>query len=71
MDVFDEDAAAKSAERAQQLEEVADLEQEIARTRQKAQAMTNQLLKTRELRKLAGLEEDLKAKKVIFGLEDE
>jgi transcription initiation factor TFIID subunit 7 len=71
MDVFDEDAAAKSAERAQQLEEVADLEQEIARTRQKAQAMTNQLLKTRELRKLAGLEEDLKAKKVIFGLEEE
>ncbi|KAF1826086.1 uncharacterized protein K489DRAFT_312171 [Dissoconium aciculare CBS 342.82] len=71
LDVFDEDAAAKSAERAQQLEEVADLEQEIARTRQKAQAMTNQLLKTRELRKLAGLEEDLKAKKVIFGLEDE
>jgi transcription initiation factor TFIID subunit 7 len=71
IDVFDEDAAAKSAERAQQLEEVADLEQEIARTRQKAQAMTNQLLKTRELRKLAGLEEDLKAKKVIFGLEEE
>ena len=71
MDVFDADAAAKSAERAQQLEEVADLEQEVERTRQKAASITNQLLKQRELRKLVGLEEDLKAKKVMFGLEEE
>ena len=70
-DVVDEDAAAKAAERAQQLEEVADLEREVERARQKAQAMTNQLLRQREMQKLAALEEDLRVKKGVFGLDAE
>ncbi|KAF2173223.1 hypothetical protein M409DRAFT_49698 [Zasmidium cellare ATCC 36951] len=69
-DVVDEDAAAKAAERAQQLEEVADLEREVERARQKVQAMTNQLLRQREMQKLASLEEDLRVKKQVFGLVD-
>ncbi|KAK4507207.1 hypothetical protein PRZ48_000942 [Zasmidium cellare] len=69
-DVVDEDAAAKAAERAQQLEEVADLEREVDRARQKVQAMTNQLLRQREMQKLASLEEDLRVKKQVFGLVD-
>lgn len=70
-DVVDEDALAKAAERAQQLEEVADLEREVVRARQKAKAMTNQLLRAREMSKLAALEEDLRVKKGVFGLDAE
>lgn len=69
-DVVDEDAAAKAAERAQQLEEVADLEREVERARQKVQAMTNQLLRQREAKKLDELMEDLRMKKQVFGLID-
>ncbi|KAI7475457.1 hypothetical protein KC351_g10067 [Hortaea werneckii] len=70
-DVVDEDAAAKAAERQQQLEEVADLEREIAAARAKTANMTNQLLKRRELDKLGKLEEDLKMKRSAFGLDAE
>lgn len=71
LDVMDEDAAAKAAERAQQMEEVADLEREIERARQKVTAMTNQLLRQRETTKLHALEEDLRVKKSIMGLDQE
>jgi len=70
-DVVDEDALAKAAERAQQLEEVADLEREVVRARHKVKAMTNQLLRAREMQKLAALEEDLRVKKGVFGLDAE
>ncbi|KAK5742448.1 hypothetical protein LTR17_003250 [Elasticomyces elasticus] len=69
-DVVDEDAAERAAERVQQLEEVADLEREIAGVRAKAGNMANQLLKKRELDKLGKLEGDLKMKRVAFGLDD-
>ncbi|EMC93282.1 hypothetical protein BAUCODRAFT_141786 [Baudoinia panamericana UAMH 10762] len=68
MDVVDEDAAAKTVERNQQLEEVADLEREVQAVRIKASGMANQLLKKRELEKLARLEGDLRMKRVAFGL---
>lgn len=70
-DAFDEDAVARAAELAQQREEVQDLEREVERARQKVQAMTNQLLRQREMQKLAALEEDLKLKKSAFGLDQE
>lgn len=70
-DAYDEDARMRAAERAQQMEEVADLEREIEKSRQKAANMTNQLLKQRELKKYEALQEDLKAKKGVFGLEEE
>ncbi|EGP91569.1 uncharacterized protein MYCGRDRAFT_33410 [Zymoseptoria tritici IPO323] len=70
MDAVDEDALAKAAEKAQQMEEVADLEREVERARQKVKAMTNQLLRQREVQKLAALEEDLRVKKGVFGLDD-
>ncbi|KAK1076373.1 hypothetical protein LTR33_009000, partial [Friedmanniomyces endolithicus] len=65
------DAAEKAAVRAQQLEEVADLEREIVAVKAKANAMANQLLKKRELDKLGKLEGDLKMKLSAFGLEGE
>ena len=68
-DVVDEDAAERAAVKAQQLEEVADLEREIEAVRQKANSFPNQLLKKRELDKLGKLEGDLKMKRVAFGLE--
>jgi len=68
-EVVDEDAAEKAAVRAQQLEEVADLEREIVAVKAKANAMANQLLKKRELDKLGKLEGDLKMKLSAFGLE--
>ncbi|KYG40443.1 hypothetical protein M433DRAFT_160420 [Acidomyces richmondensis BFW] len=71
LDVLDEDAAAQAAEKAQQLEEVADLEREIAAARAKTNTMSNQLLKKRELEKLSKLEEDLRMKRRAFGLETE
>ncbi|KAK5131892.1 hypothetical protein LTR08_000480 [Meristemomyces frigidus] len=71
VDIVDEDAVAKAAERAQQLEEVADLEREIAAANVKVTSMTNQILKKREREKLAKLEEDLKMKRSAFGLEVE
>ncbi|KAK4560848.1 hypothetical protein LTR86_005428 [Recurvomyces mirabilis] len=70
-DVVDEDAAEKAAERAQQLEEVADLEREIAAVRTKANGMGNMLLRRREMERLGKLEEDLKMKRSAFGLADE
>lgn len=70
-DVVDEDAAAKAAERAQQLEEVGDLEREVDRARQKVASMTNQLLAQREKKKLAALEEELAVKKQVLGLDME
>ncbi|KAK1073305.1 hypothetical protein LTR74_002014 [Friedmanniomyces endolithicus] len=70
-EVVDEDAAEKAAVRAQQLEEVADLEREIVAVKAKANAMANQLLKKRELDKLGKLEGDLKMKLSAFGLEGE
>ncbi|KAI5369128.1 putative TAFII55 protein region [Septoria linicola] len=70
-DVVDEDAAAKAAERAQQLEEVADLEREVERARQKVASMTNQLLAQREKKKLAALEEELAVKKQVFDIDNE
>ncbi|KAK5706606.1 hypothetical protein LTR97_001596 [Elasticomyces elasticus] len=69
-EAVDEDAAERAAEREQQLEEVADLEREIAGVRAKAGNMANQLLKKRELDKLGKLEGDLKMKRVAFGLDD-
>lgn len=71
LDVVDEDAVAKAAERAQQMEEVADLEREVEWARQKVKAMTNQLLRQREMQKLSALEEDLRVKRSIFNLEAE
>ncbi|TKA82604.1 hypothetical protein B0A55_01379 [Friedmanniomyces simplex] len=68
-DVVDEDAAEKAAVRAQQLEEVTDLEREIAAVRAKANNMANQLLKKRELDKLVKLEGDMKIKRSAFGLD--
>lgn len=70
-DVIDEDAAARAFERNQQLEEVADLEREVERARNKVKAITNQLLRTREMQKLAALEEDLRVKRGVFGLDAE
>jgi transcription initiation factor TFIID subunit 7 len=67
-DVMDEDAAAKAAERNQQLEEVADLEREIANQRVKYDGITNQLLKQRAGAQLRTLEEDLRRKREVFGL---
>ena len=68
--VMDEDAAAKAAERNQQLEEVADLEREVEAQRMKVQAISNQLLKQRAIQQLKILEEDLRVKKGVFGLDD-
>nr|POF26396.1 transcription initiation factor tfiid subunit 7 [Quercus suber] len=68
LDVVDEDAQTRAAEKAQQLEEVADLEREIANVRVKAGNMTNQLLRQREMSKLKALEEDLRMKREVFGL---
>ncbi|KAK5127061.1 hypothetical protein LTR85_008420 [Meristemomyces frigidus] len=70
-DVVDEDAAARAAERAQQLEEVADLEREIMAIEEKITKIGNQLLKRRETEKLGKLKEDLKMKRFAFGLDGE
>ena len=70
-DVMDEDAAAKAAERNQQLEEIADLEREVENQRTKMRNMTNQLLKQRAGAQLAILEEDLRVKRNVFGLGEE
>ncbi|KAF2859109.1 hypothetical protein K470DRAFT_300455 [Piedraia hortae CBS 480.64] len=67
----DEDAAAQAAEKAQQLEEVADLEREIEAAKVKANTMTNQLLKRREMEKIAKLGDDLRMKKATYGLDDD
>jgi len=70
-DVIDEDAAARAAEKQQQLEEVADLEREIANVTQRAAGMTNQLLRNREMAKLRALEDSLRIKRDAFGLNEE
>ena len=70
-DVMDEDAVQQAAERAQQLEEVADLEREVENQKTKISKITNQLLKTRATAQLATLEEDLRVKKRAFGMLDE
>ena len=69
-DVMDEDALAKAAERNQQLEEVADLEREVENQRVKVAGISNQLLKQRAVAQLRVLEEDLRVKKGVFGLDD-
>ena len=70
-DVMDEDAATKAAERNQQLEEVADLEREVEAQKMKVEAMKNQLLKERAIAQLRTLEEDLRVKRQVFGLDGE
>lgn len=71
-DVLDEDAAAKAAERNQQLEEVADLEREVAAQQMKADNMKNMLLKERALAQLKTLREDLRVKRMaVFGDEED
>ncbi|TKA22317.1 hypothetical protein B0A50_08042 [Salinomyces thailandicus] len=70
-DVVDEDAAARAAERQQQLEEVVDLEREIAAARAETAGVPNLLLKRRKLERLGKLEEDLKMKRAAFGLDAE
>ncbi|KAF2773436.1 hypothetical protein EJ03DRAFT_387242 [Teratosphaeria nubilosa] len=67
-DVFDEDAEARAAEQQQHLEEVADLEKEIAAIRQSANTSTNMILRKRQLEKAAKLEQDLAMKRSAFGL---
>lgn len=69
-DEYDEDAMAKAAERAQQMEEVGDLEREVFRGRERMNGMTNQLLRQREAQKVIALEEELTAKKRALGLEE-
>lgn len=71
VDVVDEDAAAKAAERNQLMEEYRDLEREVERQREKFNAQKNQLLKERTLKQLRSLEEDLRMKKQAVGLGDE
>ncbi|KAK4545722.1 hypothetical protein LTR36_002676 [Oleoguttula mirabilis] len=69
--VVDEDAAARAAERTQQLEEVDDLQREIESAEEKITKITNQLLKRRETEKLGKLKEDWKMKRLAFGLDED
>jgi transcription initiation factor TFIID subunit 7 len=70
-DVVDEDAAARAAEHAQHMEEVTDLEREIAAAKAKIAATTNQLVRRREEDKMRKLEEDLRMKRMAFGLNED
>lgn len=71
MDVVDEDAAMKAAERAQQMEEINDLEREVEIQRQKLAGQKNQLLREKTMKQLRSLEEDLRIKKGGLGMQDE
>ncbi len=68
---MDEDALARAAERNQQLEELADLEREIASQKRKCDGLTNQLLKQRAVAQLRNLQEDRRVKRGILGLDEE
>jgi transcription initiation factor TFIID subunit 7 len=67
-DVVDEDAAMKAAERAQQMEEINDLEREVEIQRQKLNGQKNQLLREKAAKALRSLEEDLRIKKGGLGM---
>jgi transcription initiation factor TFIID subunit 7 len=67
-DVVDEDAAMKAAERAQQMEEIHDLEREVEIQRQKLGGQKNQLLREKAAKQLRSLEEDLRIKKGGLGM---
>lgn len=71
IDVVDEDAAMKAAERAQQMEEINDLEREVEIQRQKLAGQKNQLLREKTMKQLGSLEEDLRIKKGGLGMQDE
>jgi transcription initiation factor TFIID subunit 7 len=71
IDVVDEDAAMKAAERAQQMEEINDLEREVEIQRQKLAGQKNQLLREKTMKQLRSLEEDLRIKKGGLGMQDE
>jgi transcription initiation factor TFIID subunit 7 len=71
IDVVDEDAAMKAAERAQQMEEINDLEREVEIQRQKLAGQKNQLLRDKTMKQLRSLEEDLRIKKGGLGMQDE
>jgi transcription initiation factor TFIID subunit 7 len=71
IDVVDEDAAMKAAERAQQMEEINDLEREVEIQRQKLAGQKNQLLREKTMKQLRSLEEDLRIKKGGMGMQDE
>jgi transcription initiation factor TFIID subunit 7 len=67
-DVVDEDAAMKAAERAQQMEEINDLEREVEIQKQKLKGQKNQLLREKTIKQLRSLEEDLRIKKGGLGM---
>ncbi|KAM0697537.1 hypothetical protein Q7P36_002391 [Cladosporium allicinum] len=67
-DVVDEDAAMKAAERAQQMEEINDLEREVEIQKQKLNGQKNQLLREKTMKQLRSLEEDLRIKKGGLGM---
>ena len=67
---LDEDAAAKAAERNQQLEEIEDLAKEVAKQRTKAENQKNQLLKEKAILQLRQLENDLRVKRGALGLDE-
>lgn len=73
IDVVDEDAAMKAAERAQQMEEIHDLEREVEIQKQKLAGQKNQLLREKVMKQLRSLEEDLRIKKggLGMGMEDD
>lgn len=71
IDVVDEDAAMKAAERAQQMEEIHDLEREVEIQKQKLAGQKNQLLRDKTMKQLRSLEEDLRIKKGGLGMQDE
>ena len=64
----DEDALAQAAIQAQQAKEVEDLQTTVQAQRQKVAAISNQLLKARAQKQLEGLEEDLRMKRIEFGI---
>ena len=70
-DVMDEDAVAAAAERNQQLEELADLERDVQRQRAALPNETNQLLKEKRMGILRALEEDLRLKRSVLGLDED
>ena len=69
--VVDEEAAERAALRAQQMEEIGDLEREVKRVRDKVNALPNQLLRRKEEERLRKLELDLRVKRDGLGLDGE
>ncbi|KAK5117540.1 hypothetical protein LTR62_004962 [Meristemomyces frigidus] len=66
---IDEAAVARAAQRAEQLNEIADLEREIQAVKTKAMGLTNGMLRRRELERVARLEGDLGLKRGVVGVE--